>query len=166
MIFRRLRPTDALSYQRVLLEAFELHPEVFSARAAHQASLSEGDWTARLSSEQDQLFGVFIDAELAGIVGLAFDYHARSRHKATLFGLYVSPPFRRQGLGMALARMVLEHAVQYPDIRWVELTVMAGNEAALHLYPRCGFVQFGLEPLAIRVGDEYYDKVYLRCLLC
>lgn len=166
MIFRRLRPTDALLYRRVLLEAFELHPEVFSVRAARQASISEANWVARLSSEQDQLFGVFIDAQLAGIVGLAFEYQARSRHKATLFGLYVSPRLRRQGLGRALVRTVLKQAVQYPEVRWVELTVMAGNEAALHLYQRCGFVRFGLEPLAIRVGDEYHDKVYMRCLIC
>ena len=42
-----------------------------------------------------------------------------------------------------------------------ELTVTAGNDAAFNLYRRCGFIQFGLEPMAVRVGEEYFDKIYM-----
>jgi hypothetical protein len=31
----------------------------------------------------------------------------------------------------------------------------------IKLYQRCGFVLYGLEPMAIRVGDEYLDKVHM-----
>ena len=42
-----------------------------------------------------------------------------------------------------------------------EITVTAGNDAAFNLYQRCGFIQFGLEPLAVRVGEDYFDKVHM-----
>lgn len=47
--------------------------------------------------------------------------------------------------------------------RWkvIQLTVTAGNDAAFKLYQRCGFIQFGLEPMAVRVGEDYFDKIHM-----
>ena len=39
--------------------------------------------------------------------------------------------------------------------------VTAGNDAAFALYQRCGFIQYGLEPLAVRVGVDYFDKIHM-----
>ena len=121
-------------------------------------------WEGQLDDELSALFGAFIDAQLVGIIGLAFEPWEDAQHKATLFGLYVPHAFRGQGVGEQLVQAVLSLAEQEPDIKAVELTVSASSTAALALYRRCGFEQSGLEDSAIRVGDDYYDRVHMRRL--
>ena len=117
-----------------------------------------------MDDELSALFGAFIDAQLVGIIGLAFEPWEDAQHKAALFGLYVPHAFRGQGVGEQLVQAVLSLAEQEPDIKVVELTVSANGAAALALYRRCGFEQSGLEDSAIRVGEDYYDRVHMRRL--
>ena len=98
---------------------------------------------------------------MAGIVGLAFEPREKARHKATLFGMYVSADFRQHGLGHELVQAAIAEAQNHPALKLLQLTVTAGNDAAFNLYQRCGFIQFGLEPLAVRVGEDYFDKIHM-----
>jgi RimJ/RimL family protein N-acetyltransferase len=118
-------------------------------------------WEKRLTSKLDTVFGAFEEGRLAGIVGLAFDPREKARHKATLFGMYVSATVRQRGLGHELVQAALAEAGNHPGLKVIQLTVTAGNEAAFNLYQRCGFIQFGLEPLAVRVGEDYFDKIHM-----
>jgi len=47
----------------------------------------------------------------------------------------------------------------------VQLTVTNGNSTAQSLYGRHGFIQFGLEPLAVAVGREFVAKSHMWCNL-
>jgi len=98
-------------------------------------------------------FGAFENGEWAGTVGLAFEPREKARHKATLFGMYVSGKVRQRGIGYHLVQAALAEAQNHAGLRLIQLTVTAGNDAAFKLYQRCGFIQFGLEPLAVRVGE-------------
>jgi ribosomal protein S18 acetylase RimI-like enzyme len=74
----------------------------------------------------------------------------------------MQPGARKTGAGRQLVLAVLAHARQR-GIRMVTLTVTEGNEAARKLYRSCGFVQFGLEPLALKLGKVFYAKVHMVC---
>ncbi|OLF51686.1 GNAT family N-acetyltransferase [Pseudomonas chlororaphis] len=161
MSIQRLDAAHASAYRALMLEAYERHPQAFTSSVGERAAMPLSWWESRLSSPLDLLLGVFVDGELVGIGGLAFDPREKARHKATLFGLYVAAPRRNSGLGRQLVQALLLEARQRQGVRLVQLTVTAGNDSALALYQRCGFVQFGLEPLAVRVGVEYFDKLHL-----
>ncbi len=75
--------------------------------------------------------------------------------------MYVADEQRHRGLGDQLVQAALAEARRHPFLRLVQLTVTAGNDPALKLYQRCGFVLYGLEPMAIRVDDEYLDKIHM-----
>ena len=60
-----------------------------------------------------------------------------------------------------MVEAVLAQARAHQGLRLIKLTVTAGNDAAFNLYRRCGFIQFGLEPMAVRVGEEYFDKIHM-----
>ncbi len=79
-----------------------------------------------------------------------------SRHKVNLWGVFVSPRFRGQGIGRALVERAVAHAGAN-GVRRVNLTVFVPNAAAVRLYESLGFQHFGIEPQAIRIGDTYYD---------
>ncbi|MDR6916257.1 RimJ/RimL family protein N-acetyltransferase [Pseudomonas sp. 3296] len=161
MWIERLDASHALAYRELMLEAYDRHPQAFTSSVRERAALSLSWWEGRLTSKLDVVFGAFEEGTLAGIVGLAFEPREKARHKATLFGMYVSGTVRQRGLGSQLVQAALAEAQQHPGLKVIQLTVTAGNDAAFNLYQRCGFIQFGLEPLAVRVGEEYFDKIHM-----
>ena len=146
MQIQRLTPDDVEQYRALMLEAYERHPQAFTSSVKEREKLPLAWWAARLDGELDLLLGAFSEGRLLGIVGLAFELREKARHKATLFGLYVTGTQRNSGLGYRLVQGLLAEAAEYEGLRLIQLTVTAGNEAALALYQRCGFVQFGLNP--------------------
>ncbi|WLH45160.1 GNAT family N-acetyltransferase [Pseudomonas beijingensis] len=161
MNIRRLRASDALVYRELMLQAYALHPQAFTSSVSERAKLPINWWEARLGSRLDVLLGAFVEQELVGIVGLALEPREKARHKALLFGMYVADAHRHQGLGHQLVQAALDEARRHTFLRLVQLTVTAGNDPALKLYQRCGFVLYGLEPMAIRMDDEYLDKIHM-----
>ena len=161
MIIRTLGAGDAEAYRALMLEAYGVYPQAFTSSVAERAAMPLSWWEKRLGSPLDCLLGAFEGDELAGIVGLAFEPREKARHKVTLFGMYVTEAHQRKGLGRQLVEAALEEARQHPRLKLIQLTVTAGNDAAFALYQRCGFIQYGLEPLAVRVGEDYFDKIHM-----
>ena len=163
---RRLLPADVQPYRRVMLDAYAHHPEAFTSTAAERASLPLAWWQARLDPAPDAnecVFGALDGAALVGVAGLRFETRVRTRHKANLFGMVVVAQQRRHGVGQALVQAVLAAARERPGVRLVQLTVSEGNAAAHALYARCGFVPFGLEPMAVSIDEGYLAKHHLWC---
>jgi len=157
----RLDARHALDYRALMLEAYDLHPQAFTSTVRERAVMPLSWWESRLTGKLDVVFGAFEGGGLVGMVGLAFEPREKARHKATLFGMYVSANARQRGLGYTLVQAALTEAQDHQGLRLVQLTVTAGNDAAINLYKRCGFIQFGLEPMAVRVGEEYFDKLHM-----
>ncbi|CAI8964357.1 GNAT family acetyltransferase [Pseudomonas sp. IT-P253] len=161
MWIEQLDASHALDYRALMLEAYDLHPQAFTSSVRERAVMPLSWWESRLTGKLDVVLGAFEEGKLAGIVGLAFESREKARHKVTLFGMYVSGKVRQRGLGYQLVQAALKQAQTHPGLKLIQLTVTAGNEAALNLYQRCGFIQFGLEPLAVRVGEDYFDKIHM-----
>ncbi|TFF09841.1 GNAT family N-acetyltransferase [Pseudomonas sp. BCA14] len=161
MMIRTLVAGDAAAYRALMLEAYGAYPQAFTSSVAERAAMSLNWWEKRVAGPLDRLLGAFAGEELAGIVGLAFEPREKARHKVTLFGMYVTEAHQQKGLGRQLVEAALDEARRQPGLKVIQLTVTAGNDAAFALYQRCGFIQYGLEPLAVRVGIEYFDKIHM-----
>ena len=160
----RLTAANAPEYRRLMLEAYSLHPDAFTSSAAERGSLPLYWWEQRLSEGEDAtevVLGRVCNGQLAGVVGVAFERREKTRHKATLFGMYVSAGFRHLGLGSALMNCALAHAKARPGVQVIQLTVSEGNHAAQTLYERSGFIEFGCEPYAIAVGNGFVSKIHM-----
>ena len=155
---RRLDGSDAAAYRGLRLEGLRSHPEAFSASWEDEAA-KPAEWFAE-RLERNAVFGGWLDgATLAGAAGLRVPDAAKLRHKGTLWGMYVRPEARGSGLAAALVARVVEHAADV--VEEVQLTVAAANPAALRLYARAGFVQYGLDRRALRLGDQYFDEMLM-----
>lgn len=166
MHISRLTPTHAAEYRALMLRAYADEPDAFTATVSEREPLPLQWWTSRVSDDPDAselVLGAFLDARLVGVAGLRFERRERTRHKATLFGMYVLPPFRSRGIARALIEAVLEHARSTPGTRVVQLTVMETNAPARRLYASCGFRPFGTEPFAIKVGERFVSVVHMWC---
>ena len=76
-------------------------------------------------------------------------------------------PLHRNGRGIATALMldVIDYARSLEGLRQVQLTVTTPNPAAEQLYDRLGFVVFGLEQDALRIGSESHPKQHRQLML-
>lgn len=167
-VLRRLTPADAPAYRTLMLDAYARHPDAFTSSATERAALPLAWWEARLATGADaaeRVVGAFVAETLVGVAGLSFEAREKVRHKATLFGMVVSPPHRGAGVGQALVEAALTEARGRPGVHRVLLTVTEGNRFAQSLYERCGFVAFGVEPQAVAVAGGYVNKVHMACAL-
>lgn len=169
MLIRRLTPADAAAHRELMLEAYERHPDAFTSSTSERAKLPASWWAERLPPGADapsMVFGALDDeGRLVGAVGLSVEARIKARHKGLLFGMYVAPAARQQGVGAQLVEAVLAAARARADLRLVQLTVTQGNDGAQALYQRCGFQVFGVEPMAVRIAERYFAKVHMWCEL-
>ncbi|MGH8723195.1 MAG: GNAT family N-acetyltransferase, partial [Burkholderiales bacterium] len=100
---------------------------------------------------------------LCGLAGFEIPPARNKRHKGTLFGVYVCPDRRRAGLGSALVGAVIEHA--RGQIDQLHAAVVVTADPARALYRKLGFQPYGLEPRALRVGQQYFDQELLALAL-
>lgn len=154
---RRLSPADAAAYQALRLDALTRHPCAFRAYLDEEAGQDLAAFAARL--EAGAIFGGFVDGALCGLAGLEIPEARNKRHKGTLFGVYVCPDRRREGLGLALVTAVIEHARGL--VEQLHAAVVTTAHPARALYHKLGFEPYGLEPRALKVGQECFDQELL-----
>jgi ribosomal protein S18 acetylase RimI-like enzyme len=159
----RLQASDAAAYRKLMLEAYELAPDAFTSTAAERAAESDSFWVRRLAdpSGLSAAFGAFEGQQLVGTVALEFSARPKTRHKASVIGMYVSPEARGSGAGRALLEAALDHACQREVLLQLRLTVTEGNTPATRLYTSAGFQAFGLEPMAFLTPAGYQAKLHM-----
>ena len=153
---RLLAAADAGAFWTLRLEALSAVPEAFGESVAeHQATTVES-LAERLADGGVASFvvGVFDEHGLAGTAGYYRDLREKRKHKGHIWGMYVEPRLRGQGVGEALLIETIRIAKTSPGLRTILLSVSETQPAARRLYERLGFVQYGSEPLALRVGDR------------
>ena len=158
-----LTPNNAAEYRALMLEAYEQAADAFTSTAAERALAPESFWIQRIGSPAGLALalGAFEGERLVGTVALEFSSKPKTRHKALVIGMYVSPAARGQGAARALLQAAIEQAQARGGIERLTLTVTEGNEPALHLYRSLGFERFGVEPMAIHTPGGFKAKVHM-----
>jgi RimJ/RimL family protein N-acetyltransferase len=137
-------------------EALEAHPLAFSASLPEDRErLREFVRSALVPSQDAALFGAFVDDELVGMVGVVRNTGQKERHKALIWGMYVSLAYRRTGAGESLLRAAIEQARAWPGVQQVHLSVTEVAAEARRLYERQGFREWGREPRALCWQGRY-----------
>jgi ribosomal protein S18 acetylase RimI-like enzyme len=161
MIVRELTRDDARAYQELRLYALQESPTAFGSSYSEEMNRPLDMVEDRLGSLAGHTFGAFDqEGKLIGMATLYRDQHINSNHKAFLFGMYVSPEYRGQGVGKSLMEKVIAQA-RALGLRQINLSVNNANEAPVGLYESFGFERYGLEKDAMRIGEEYYDAAYM-----
>lgn len=133
---RRLTVTDADLLRTVRLAALLDSPTAFASTHAREVALTEDEWRARLTPEQAWF--------VVGEVGLAAGKpsYVGIPGRRDLVSMWVHPAHRGRGIGAALVGAVVDWA-RADDATEVELWVVDGNDAAVHVYTKAGFAPSG-----------------------
>lgn len=151
---RQLLVSDRYAWKNLRLEALQLHPEVFASSYAEEVVLPDEHFNQRLTSLF--LFGAFYNETLIAMAGYYVFLPEKQQHKSMLCSMYVKKEYRGHGVANRLIDACVESAKQ--TTLQMLVTVVSTNTVAIQLYEKHGFVQYGTEPKALRIGNIFYDE--------
>ena len=157
VVIRRLSKVDVEDYRAIRLEGLERHPDAFGASFSSEASEGVEYFSDRL--QRDVIFGGVDETGLLGIICYYAFQQEKLRHKGVLYGMYVREEAQGTGLAGKLVQQVLSYACG--EVESIQLTVVNSNKRALRFYERCGFETYGVEPKALKIGNNYLDEALM-----
>lgn len=113
--------------------------------------------------QRDRHRPVWVFEQEGAIAGwLSFQsFYGRPAYRATAeLSLYVSPDFRRQGVGKSLLKTAIERAPQL-ELKTLLAFIFARNQPSLRLFYSCEFQQWGLFPCVADLDDTECDLAVL-----
>lgn len=108
------------------------------------------------------ILGAFNDEnKIIGVIGLYRETRIKLRHKATIWGMYIIPEYRRKGIAKKLLTELINIAKTMEELEQLSLAVVSSNTKAIGLYNTLGFITYGKEKNAIKSNNKYYDENYM-----
>ncbi len=157
-VIRRLEPgPDTERFRAIRLESLKTEPESFGSDFTSE-SQRPVEWFAERLAGGD-VFGACHGEDLLGIAGFYVEPALQRAHKGVIWGVFVRPRARSAGVARALIEAALARA--QGQVEQVNLVVERSNMHARRLYASLGFVEYGLEKNAIKIGDRYFDDVLM-----
>jgi ribosomal protein S18 acetylase RimI-like enzyme len=150
MKIRRVHKEDAARLREIRLRALHDAPYAFSSWFEREAEYPPDVWERRAADSEAAVdSAVFVAVDAERWFGMAGGYFPTGgREAATLWGLWVAPAVRRQGVAGHLVEAVAGWAMSRGVAR-LELSVTDRAHAAAALYHRLGFTETGeRRPLA------------------
>lgn len=138
-------------------------PEAFGSTYEESLTITPESIQTRYLPRADCItLCAFEDGEPTGMITLLTNDRIKTKHNASITGMYVSPQHRRKGIARRLMEAAIDHARTLPDVEQVGLEVVTSCEPAVNLYRVAGFQSFGVAPRALKQNGNYYDIDLMR----
>ena len=164
LLVRKLQPQESSLYRLIRLACLTNSPDQFGSTYAEEAStpVLKFETYIEQGSSSRFMFGAFDGGELIGIAGFDRKERQRDRHRGELVQVYVDADYRGQKVAERLLRGVIERAFSLDGLEQIQLSVVAGNGAAIRLYEKLGFKAYGWQPRYFKVGERYMDQQFMQ----
>jgi ribosomal protein S18 acetylase RimI-like enzyme len=166
ILLRQANPTHAVPFRELRLGALLDSPIAFGADYQRNLSHPAKYWEDMLTMHADEstIFLAQHESSLIGMTGIARGGSPKTRHSATIWGVYVKPEWR----GLHIAEELINACFSWARARKIvsaRLGVTATNISAIRCYERCGFKITGTEPRAVYYEGQYHDFYMMYCPL-
>jgi RimJ/RimL family protein N-acetyltransferase len=159
---RKLGRDDVHAWASLRREALEAHPLSFGASPPDDPRILVEFALARIAaSDESAVLGAFIGGSMVGMVGILRKTREKERHKALLWGMYVTQARRRNGAGAMLLRAAIQHGKSWAGVDQIHLAVTEVSQDARRVYERHGFREWGREPRALCWEGRCTDSVHM-----
>ncbi len=162
---RLLTPPDAGQLFELRRQALHDSPFAFSASPEDDRASSVAAVRELLDrAPESVVFGAFTD-QLAGMLGLYRLEQRKTAHVAMIWGVFVAPQWRGQGVAARLLDAAITHARALPGISSVQLSVNETTPGAQRLYEKFGFRVWGVEVDALRFNGRSTSESHMSLSL-
>jgi GNAT superfamily N-acetyltransferase len=158
--------SDLMDFRELRLESLRNNPASFSSDYNTVKGNPLQFWISRLhaGSEEGALFFAVHDEDLIGMCGKQLGTSPKTRHSATVWGVYVRPEWQ----GLHIARSLVKNCIEWGHhhgVKVAKLAVVADNASAICCFEGCGFTVYGRDPMAICHAGVYYDELLVARLI-
>jgi RimJ/RimL family protein N-acetyltransferase len=162
---RELTKQDAESLRELRLQALIESGESFRSSYEEERRRSTDDFEDMLKRGEGEpgrgILGAFRDEELVGMIGFNRAEEVQARHKAHVWGVYVVPAHRWQGIGRNLLNEAVARLRRLPGLEQIHLSVMTNNVGGRSLFTKLGFEPYGIERRAMKHRGRYFDEAHM-----
>jgi ribosomal protein S18 acetylase RimI-like enzyme len=154
---------DAQALWDLRMLALKTDPWSFVDSPEELRVISVEEFAARLRADDAENFivGAFEQQIAVGMVGCYQEVPLKRRHKAWIWGVFVTPATRGRGIARSLMQAAIERAKAIDGLDMVMLTVSVDQPAPRKLYESLGFRSIGVEPKGIKIGNQAHDEEHM-----
>ncbi len=161
MHLRQLTEADVEIYRELRAYCLRESPHAFTNSYEEFSQRTLDSIAQQFRSHENFTLGAFEDDRLVGMVGFYRESALKLRHKGYLVSMYVLPEYRSRGIARALLLDAIDRAKHLPDLKELLLGVVVTQTTAKRLYESLGFVVYGREPDAVKIGEEYFAEEFM-----
>ena len=137
---RKLDEDEWHIFRQIRLEALATDPVIFGSTHAGESERTEEQWREPLRSPKGSVFVLFDDHAPKGITGIVLDRDDPSERTALLWGSWLAPELRGNGLSRMLYESRINWAREHPTIERIIVSHRASNLASKFANQNFGFV--------------------------
>ena len=163
---RTLNLNDLDAFQSIRALSLQLNPLSFgtSYEERHTREIVEKEWKTK-KEEDFFIVGCFDESQkqnpLVGFIRCSRVPKIKMRHIVEIVGVFVHPNYRGKGIGGQLLKKCLDRIREMEGVEKVNLRVSLTSIAALKLYKKMGFVEFGREENSLIWQGNRVTTVYM-----
>lgn len=162
---RIMNSQDLNQFYDLRYMALEISPHSYGNHLEiWQKSSKEGVLSMLQDSASDSdnyILGSFQEQQLTGMLGLIRERKLNVAHKGTLWGFFVSPEYRNQGVGTQLVKEGLNLAQRMKDLNHLRLIVTEIDEIAKKIFEAQGFQSYGIEEAGLKSQGCFYNQIFM-----
>lgn len=154
-----LPPERWIEYKNIYLDELKNEPIAFLNSYEKMAEFPESHWKEILETRNNDIYFAQIGNQIVGMAGISYGTAPKNNHVVSIWGVYVKPAFRRQGIARSLMQQILKDMDYNPHILKVSLGAVITQIHAQRLYKSLGFEQTGLLKKEFLIDGNYYDEL-------
>ena len=162
MKITKLPTSRWLDYKNLYMESIVNSPQAFLWSKEEIGSKKDSEWQDRM---KNMFFAIADDEQLVGMAGSYCEEKKKLSHIANIVRVYVNPEYRGKGIGKQLLLTVIEDIKSKPEIKKIQLGVIATQTSAFNLYESVGFEKVGELKMAVKIDDHFYDQYLMEMIL-
>ena len=137
---RKLEEKDWRVFSEIRLRSLQTDPSVFGSNHERESKFSESEWRSQLSNTDSAVFAVFDGERPVGMTGVAVDRDDPSRKTALLWGSWLEPSARGNGVSKLFYEARIGWARQQPGVERIIVSHRESNVASKFANQKFGFV--------------------------
>ena len=159
---RRLERTDAKEFQRLRLFSLQNNSTSFGSSFEEEVKKSLEQFEVFIEPKSEGVFwGAFEADRLIGMVGLGREDGVKTEQKGFIRSIFVDPSARKLGVASEHLKTAIGHSETEFKLEQLTLAVNSTNIEAINLYKKFRFVEYGIEPNALKIEGRYFAEMLM-----